>query len=74
MIIDLFQNTAFTLREWEINPIIDSFEIPISLFFLSALIFIISQFLAMHDDIANQDELFDKIFSSCFELKDEKLP
>ena len=28
----------------------------------------------MHDDIANQEELFDKIFSSCFELKDEKLP
>ena len=45
-----------------------------SLFFLSALILIISQFLVMHDDIANQEELFDKIFSSCFELKDEKLP
>ena len=55
-------NTVFTLRECFINEKNEIFDFPTSLFFLSAPIFFILQFLAIQAEMANQEESLLNIF------------
>ena len=70
----LKKKTELTLNEWKTRFKKESFEEPISLFFLSAWIFFISQFFTTALENANQELLFDKILCNWFEWNEEKLP